>query len=515
MDRRIRRTGIVLVVLFGLLFMQLAYVQLFAANRIKNDPANATRQIIAEYGVERGPILTWDGHVMAQSLPSADESSDLRFQRDYPDGPLYAGLTGYYSRVYGRSDLEQSMNDYLSGDAPELAISTLTDLVLGRTRKGGAVVTTVSSSLQQVAQDALGDLPGAVVAVEPETGSVMALVANPSYDPSVLSSGTTSEITSAWNDLTTAQDQPMLSVAKDRLFLPGSTGKLVTAAAALENGWGPDKLWPNPHELDLPLTSSTVQNFGNLYCNGGSKQVTMAQAFKESCNVTFAEIALALGAKAMSDRAYAFAFCPTDPPTHVSCADPPIPFTASFQNGRFPVPSYFKDNEPLLAYSGIGLDNVLSNPLHMALISSAIANRGTMVEPRLVCEARDPQGRVIRRFPTNEFGQPLSVASSQALTNMMLGVTQGGTASSAFAGSAWPVAGKTGTATNGPDRNPNAWFTGFAPAGRDERPRIAVAVIVLDGGSLGSEATGGRVAAPIARQVIDAYLAAPQRPCVT
>ena len=163
MDRQIRRLGIGIVALFGLLFVQLSYVQVFAADDIKGDPANARRQIIAEYKVERGLILSADNAVLARSIPNEDERAELLFRRIYPDGPLYSGITGYYSRIYGRDGLEEAANPYLSGDAPELAVSTFTDLILGKERKGGSIYTSIRSDLQEAAAQALGSLPGAVV----------------------------------------------------------------------------------------------------------------------------------------------------------------------------------------------------------------------------------------------------------------------------------------------------------------------------------------------------------------
>jgi peptidoglycan glycosyltransferase len=507
-DRRIRRLGIGLVVLFALLFAQLSYVQVIAADDIKDEPANARRQIIAEYKVERGPILSADGAVLANSVANEDRRAELRFRRVYPVGPLYAGLTGYYSRIFGRAELEQAANPYLSGDAPELAVSTFADLILGKDRKGGAVITTIRSDVQEAAALALGSQPGAVVAVEPASGDVLALVANPTYDPNTISSGTDAQINEAWEAISTDPDKPLISRAKDELFLPGSTGKLVTASAALENGVDPVRdQWPNPRVLDLPQTTNTLENFGGSLCNGGSQTVSMAEAFQESCNVTFAEIGLDLGAREMSEQARAYGFCPTDPPAQTTCEAPTIPFVLPWANGRFPVPSYFDERQPQLAFSAIGLDNVLTNPLHLALIAAAIANDGVMMQPRLIAEVRDPSGKVVREFASEQYGQPISDESARQMRAMMLSVTTlGGTASSAFAGFPIPVAGKTGTATNGEDRPPNAWFTAFAPGGPGDEARIAVAVIVLDGGSLGSEATGGQVAAPIARDVIDAYL---------
>lgn len=504
MNRRIRRLGIGLVALFGLLFAQVSYVQVFAAGRIAGNAANARRQIIAEYKVDRGQIITADGTVIALSTPTSGHAA-LTYVRRYPDGPLFADITGYYSQVYGRTELEQSMNSYLSGDAPELAISTLADLVLGRPKKGGHVITTIDSRLQRVASDALGSLPGAVVTVDPRNGDILTLVSNPTFDPNELSSQDTNAVRAAWERLNADPNTPLVSRANDELFPPGSTFKMITASAALENGFGLDSVWPNPHRLDLPLTTATIENFGAETCPGGST-TTLLIAFTHSCNVIFGEVGLELGAQTLADQARAFGFCPTDPPSRAECIEPTIPFTIPFASGRFPEPTYFAQNDPLVAISAIGQDNVLANPLQMALVAAAIANGGEMMRPRLVTEIRDPQGRVIRQFPPEPYGRPISHATAAAMRTMMVSVVAGGTGTAAQI-PGYVVAGKTGTAQHGgPGTAPHAWFVCFAPAGQDEVPTIAVAVIVLDGGDLGSDATGGRIAAPIARQVIEAFL---------
>ncbi len=505
MNRRIRRLGIALVVLFGLLFLQVSYLQVFAAGRIANNPANATRQIIAEYQVDRGAIYAANGTVLALSERTTGHAAFL-YARRYPDGPLYAGITGYYSRIYGRAELEQAMNPYLSGSAPELAVSTFADLFLGRPKKGGAVYTTIHPDLQQVASDTLGSLPGAVVALDPRTGDIMALVSNPTYDPNLLSSQDAAEQRSAWASLNADPEKPLLSRANDELYPPGSTFKIVTASAAITDGYGLDSRWPNPHELDLPLTNGTIQNFGGEQCPGGST-TTLLTAFTNSCNVIFGEIGLALGAEKLSAQARAFGFCPTDPPTQTECIESTIPSLIPFETGRFPIPGYFEQNDPLVAISAIGQDNDLANPLQMALVAAAIANGGVVMEPRYVTQVRDPQGRVIREFPPRQYGRAVTPQTADAVRAMMVNVVASGTGTAAQIPGV-TVAGKTGTAQHGPpDTPPHAWFVCFAPAGPGETPTIAVAVIVLDGGSLGNEATGGQVAAPIAKQVIEAFLA--------
>jgi peptidoglycan glycosyltransferase len=501
MERRIRRVGIAFVVLFALLFGQLAYVQVFAADGIKNNPANFSRQLIAEYKVRRGSILTPDGLVLAESVPGTP-GSRYRFDRRYPQGDLYSSITGYYSRIYGRTGLEQSMNPYLSGEAPELAVSTFTDLFLGRPKRGASVIVTIDPRMQEAARDALGSNQGAVVALDPRNGNVLALYSTPGFDPNALSSGTDEEIRGAWETLNDDPRKPLLPLATQELFLPGSSFKLVTASAALENGHGLDSTWQNPHRLTLPLTNEQLQNFGDEFCNGGSPTVTLLEAFQESCNVTYAEVGLKLGAANMAEQAQAFGLCSTDPPSKTTCDEQTISFELPFQNGRFPEPSYFERNDPLLAFSAIGLDNDLVNPMQMALIASAIAHDGSLMNPRVVTQVRDAQGRVAREFQPRQWGQPISDATAEAMTQMMISVVNGGTGYLA-AIPGIQVAGKTGTATNGPGEAPNAWFTAFAPAAA---PRVVVSAIVLDGGDLGSEATGGQVAAPIVKQVIEAAL---------
>ncbi len=504
MDRAIRRLGITFVVLFSMLFAQVAYVQVFAADRIANQPGNFARQLRAEYQTQRGRILAADGSPMAESV-EAPEGAVYRFERRYPRGVLFGHVTGYYSRVYGRSGLEQSMNTYLAGTAPEFAASNLTDLILGRPKVGGSVFTTIVPRLQLAAAEALGAQRGAVVALDPATGDLLAFWSNPGYDPNRLVEGTNDDMEAAWEALNDDPEKPLLSKASQELYLPGSTFKLVTASAALQNGYGPEEEWPNPRVLDLPTTDDDLENFGGSLCNGGTKTVTMAEAFKESCNVTFGEIALELGADRFSTQAFEFGACPTLPPERTGCDDPPIAFELPFESGRFPEPPYFDQRTPALAYSGVGLDNVLMNPLHMALVTSAIANGGAMMRPRIVTEVRDAQGRAVREFGPDEFGRPVSTTTAETMRQMMVSVVESGTGTAAQIPGVM-VAGKTGTATNGEGRPPNAWFTAFAPAGPTQDPAIVVTVIVLDGGDLGNEATGGRVAAPVAKAVIEAYL---------
>lgn len=495
MERQIRRLGLAMLVLFLLVFAQVNYIQVFAADRLEDNPANANRQLIAEYEVDRGSILASDGRTVLAS--SRRSSGELRYQRHYAQGPRYAHLTGFYSFVFGRTELEQAFNDYLAGDAAELLPQTLTDLVLGRDKQGATIVTTIVPEIQVAAEAAAeaeeGDV--AIAAIDPATGDVLAMVAEPTFDPNLLASQDPEVVRATWDELNADPDTPLVSRASDELFPPGSTFKIVTSAAALANGFGPDSVWDNPPELDLPLTTETLENFGGSHCNGGSASITLAQALQQSCNVTFGEIGLELGADRLAEQARLFGFS----------AEPnvdDIPFDIPWVSGVFPPPETFVDREPAVAISAIGQQDVRTNVLHMALVAGSIGNGGTMMEPRLVTEVRDPSGQVIAEFEPVDYSQPMTEANAALLTQMMVAVVESGTGTLAQIPGV-EVAGKTGTAQHGDGADPHAWFVSFAPA---QAPQIAVAVIVLDGGSLSSEATGGQLAAPIAQAVIEAAL---------
>ncbi len=488
MDRRVRVLGVAFLALFVLLFGQVNYLQVFAADRLSHNSANQ-RLILDAFDVQRGQILAADERtIMAKSVAT---SGKYKYLRVYPHGELYGDVTGYFSLLYGTSQLERTYNDYLDGRATALVPQNLVDEILGRPKRGANIVTTIQPTLQQAASQALGSLPGAVVALDPRTGAVLAMVSNPSFDPNPLASHDTGVQQNAYNRLLHATGKPLVPRATQEVFPPGSTFKMVTSSAALQNGITPSTTFPNPPELDLPQTTNTLQNFGGEHCLGGAPQITLAQALTVSCNVVFGELGLRLGADKLVSQAQAFGF------------DQDIPFDVPFAEGQIPQASSFADDLPGVAYSAIGQQSVAANPLQMALVGAAIANGGSEMTPRLVSQIRDASGRVVKSFGPREWGQPISAGSASQLTAMMVDVVREGTGTAAQIPGV-EVAGKTGTAQHGGSAAPHAWFVGFAPA---QAPQIVVAVVVLDGGSLGSEATGGRVAAPIAKAVMQAALA--------
>lgn len=496
MDRAIRRLALVMGVLFVVLFAQLNHLQVFAARDLVAHPGNEQRRIIQDYAVDRGEIFARDRSTkLAESRPTRGR---LKFLRVYPEPELYGHITGFHSLVFGATRLEDSYGDYLSAQAPELLGSNLNDDILNRPRRGADVITTIDPELQRIAFDqlrlAVGEASeqgaGGLAAMDPRTGEVLALVSLPPYDANRLSSHDPEAIREEMerlrpNDL----DSPLISNATDQIFAPGSTFKIIDVAAALEAGLTARTLFDNPQELELPQTTETLENFGGRHCAGGAEQITLEQAFIESCNVTFGELGLRLGEERLSAQSRAFGFATG------------VPFDIRFAEGRFPDPEFFVDRRPAVAFSAIGQQDVAANPLQMAMVASAVANGGDLLVPRLVREIRDPTGTTIREIGPESIGPAMSPENAAELTRMMTLVVEQGTGSAAqIPGVA--VAGKTGTAQTSTG-DPHAWFVGFAPA---DNPTIAVAVVVLNGGDLGSEATGGQIAAPVARAVMQAAL---------
>jgi peptidoglycan glycosyltransferase len=497
MDRQIRRLAVGFLLLFGALAVNVNYIQVIAADDLYNNDANLRRQLIDEYNVRRGSILAADGQTeLAFSVTTGGE---LKYLRRYPGHELYGHITGFYSIVSGRTELEESYNDYLAGRADELFPQRFIDELLGRDLKGASIVTTIEPDLQQVAQDALASqvtTGGAVAAIDPQTGHVLALTSIPSYDPGPLASHRPDEARRAYQRLRPATlDTPLLSNADDRLYPPGSSFKIVTAAAGLENGLGPSSPLPNPPALPLADTpGNPLDNFGEAQCEGGA-QISLADSLTQSCNVAFGALGIQVGGAALVEQAERFGF------------GQDIPFDVSFAEGQIlseniPDAETLSSAESYEAKTAIGQQDVRTNPLHMALVAGSIGNGGEMMVPKLVTEIRDPEGRVFRTLGPEVYSQVMSGANADTLAQMMQTVVSSGTGTAAQLPGV-SVAGKTGTAQTVPGQPPHVWFVGFAPA---QNPEIAVAVMILDGGHLGTGATGGEIAAPIARTVMEAWL---------
>ena len=499
MTRQVRRVAAAMFVLFAALFLNLNYLQVIQAESLAEDTRNA-RGLIREYATRRGPIIAQNPagaeQVSEVQIAHVDETDgQLRFLRRYDHGPLYAHATGFHSVVYGRTELERSFNEYLVGSAPETFARNLGDLLTGRERQGDTVITTLRQPVQEAARTALGDRRGAVVALDPRNGDLLALFSSPTYDPNELASHDLEAVRAAYERLESDPNKPLLNRAVRETFPPGSTFKVITAAAALERGLSPEEVFADPRTYDVPQTTADIGNFGGGLCNGGNP-LTLVRALEVSCNTTFAELGVRLGAEALVSQAEAFGF------------NEEIDF-------GLPRPEVSVIPEeldiPATAQSAIGQRDVRATPLQMALVAGAIAFDGVLMRPRIVTQVEDIAGRIIRQFPPEPLrlagrgnAQAVSPQTAQTLTDMMVGVVQRGSGTRAQIPGV-QVAGKTGTAQTGEGRAPTVWFIGFAPA---EDPQIAVAVVIADGGDIGDEATGGRLAAPVARQVMEAALAA-------
>lgn len=489
MNRQIRRVALGMVVLFGALFVNLNVLHIVQADGLREDTRNA-RKLIREYAVERGSIVVGDRATAEAVATSVETDGRLRYAREYVHGPRYGHVTGFNSFVYGRTEVEQAFNDFLVGSAPEVFARNLADLLAGRERGGDIVQLTVDPAAQQAAEAAMEGRTGAVVALNPSTGEVLALYSSPSYDPNPLAALDGSIVRSAWEELDADPDKPLLNRAIRETFPPGSVFKLVTAAAALESGVRPTTLYPDPVELDLPLTTATIGNFGGADCAPGSDDISLEEALKVSCNTTFAQIGLDLGGERLVQQAERFG---------VNQAPPfELPNVAA---SRFPRQGL---DEPATAQSAIGQRDVSVTPLQMAMVVSAIANDGQLMTPRLVTHVEDRTGRILRQYRSEPWrvagsAQAVSPETARQLRNMMVGVVEDGTGGRARIEGV-EVAGKTGTAQTGEGRAPTVWFTGFAPA---NDPQVAVAVVVV---GAEDDVTGGRIAAPIARDVMAAVV---------
>ncbi|GAB3600792.1 penicillin-binding transpeptidase domain-containing protein [Kineococcus gypseus] len=487
MNRPLRRLSAVIAFLFFTLFASTTWIQFLRAGELNAMPGNS-RQLYAELGRERGPILVGAGQTVASSVEVQDPDDPYRYLRQYAAGELYAPVTGHYSIRYGTSGVERALNDVLSGTADELFYRRLSDLITGRDPRGGSVTLTLRPEVQQAAWDALDGRKGAVVALDPSTGDVLAMVSSPSYDPSVLATHDGAAAEQAWQALLGDEDDPMVNRATGALYPPGSTFKLVTAAAALESGdYDADTLVAGPRELDLPQTSNTLGNDEGTAC-GPDDRVSLRDALRISCNTAFGDLGLRLGAEALDEQARAFGF---EQPLST-----PLPVTQS----RFPEDAA----GPLLAYAGIGQGDVTATPLQVAMLSAGIANDGVVMRPNLVADVRDAAFDVVEDPAPQELGRAVSEETAATLREMMRAVVESGTGTRARIEGV-TVGGKTGTAQRGGGRAPYAWFTSWADDGQGRNQRVAVAVVIEDGGSVDS-AYGGRLSAPVAQRVMQAAL---------
>jgi peptidoglycan glycosyltransferase len=481
-NKELRRVSVLILAMFLALCTSATIIQVVQQEQLQADSRN-TRTLYASFSVERGQILAGDT-VIAQSTPSNDQ---YRFQRVYPEGELYAPVTGYFTLHGENTGLEGALNNYLSGRANEQFLDRLNQILTGQTPRGATVLTTIDPVVQQAAWDALGDLTGSIVAIEPSTGRILAMVSKPSFDPNLLAGHDQSVVVQNYEQLRADPGDPLInrSIAGD-LNPPGSTFKLVMTSAALSNGYTPDSQLPNPPSFVLPGTSTTITNSGGSACGGG-ETTSLATALRLSCNIPFANLGSELGYDAIHDQAVAFGF--EDPELTV-----PMPVTPSV----FPKP----ESEAQLMLQSFGQGNDRATPLQIAMVSAAIANGGEVMTPNLVESVTAPDLSVLQAFEPTVYGRAISADVAATMTQLMVANVASGVANGARIDGV-DVGGKSGTAQNGKNDPYTLWYTGFAPA---SDPQVAVAVLLEDGAGKGQSGSGNGTAGPLAKKVIEAVL---------
>jgi len=481
-NKELKRVSIVVLAMFLSLFVSTTVIQVLSADQLRADSRNS-RTLYASYSAERGPILV-GGQPIAYSQPVDDA---YKFQRVYANGPLYAPVTGYLTLDQGNTGLESALNEYLSGSSNDQFLDQVNAILTGQEPKGAAVELTIDPAIQQAAWDALGDYEGAVIAIDPKTGAILAMVSKPTFDPNQLAVHNSQQVIDTYNALLNDPLDPLINrtLAGD-LDPPGSTFKLVVASAALESGnYTADSEFPNPSTLQLPQSSNFINNASRGPCGPG-ENVTLANALRLSCNIPFAELGGELGYREILDQAMAFGFNES-----VS-----VPLRSTPSN----YPRVLDAPSTLL--SAFGQDEVRASPLQMAMVSMAIANGGTIMAPNLVESIVSPDLTPIETFTPTVFNQAISQQTAATMTDLMVSAVSTGVASNARIDGV-DVAGKTGTAQNAADDPYSLWFTGFAPA---EDPQVVVAVVVQNGGGLGQNGGSNEIPAPIGRKVLEAVL---------
>lgn len=480
MNGPIRRVAVGIFLCISMLLAGVTWYQVVRADELRADPRNP-RPALSERGKERGLIVATDGTVLARSV---EDPTTRSFLREYPEGEAFAHLVGYTSFLVGSTGLEDVYGSVLRSRR-DLTISDLVAALLGRDLRPQSIEVTVDVELQRAASELLGENRGAVVALDPATGAVLASVSNPTFDPETLLGD---DAAAQWEALLAAEGEPTRDRATLELYAPGSTFKTVVAAAALDTGTaGPGTTFDDPLEFQLPGSDATITNANDDVCNDG-QTATMLQAFVRSCNTIFADLAIQLGAEDIGISAEAMGF------------NQDIEY-------EWRVPEAVWDtgalaNDPAaLGQSGIGERDVRATPLHMAMVAAAVANEGMAVRPFAVSEIFDADGNSAEQTEIRELGRAMSTETATTLTQMMERVVTEGTGRRAAVPGV-RVAGKTGTAT-GSGGFSNPWFIGFAPV---DDPSIAIAVFIEGTAVSGESASGGSLAAPIASQLIEVWL---------
>lgn len=487
MNASLRRISVTAMALIVLLLFNATLTQVFAAEGLRADPRNQ-RVLLDEYSRQRGQ-LTASGQLLAYSVAT---DSHFRFLRVYPNAAAYAPVTGFYSLRYSSTGLERTEDPLLNGSDQRLFGRRLADFFTGRDPRGGNVDTTINPRVQQAGWDAMqqgcnGPCKGAVVALEPSTGKIFAMVSSPSYDPNMLASHDPAEQSQTWQQIRDDPKSPMTNRAIAETYPPGSTFKVITTAAALEAGATENDQLTAAPTIPLPDSTAILENYGGAPCIS-AETVSLREAFARSCNTAFVQLGMLTGADALRSTAQSFG---------LDAIPDPLPLQVA-QSTLGPIP-----DAAALGMSSIGQKDVALTPLENALVAATIANAGVTMQPYLVDSLQGPDLANISTTAPHEQRRAMSPQVAAKLTELMVGAEKVTQQKGAIPGV--QIASKTGTAEHGTDpRNtpPHAWYIAFAPA---QTPKVAVAVLVEDGADRLS-ATGGALAAPIGRAVIEAAL---------
>ncbi|MDT0545467.1 MULTISPECIES: penicillin-binding protein 2 [Streptomyces] len=485
MNKPLRRIAIFCGLLVFALLLRDNWIQYVQADELKNHKKNL-RVDIARYSQPRGNIIV-DGRAITGSAET--NGINYKYKRTYKNGEMWAPVTGYASQVYGTNQIENLEDGILTGNDDRLFFNRTIDMLTGKDKTGGDVITTLNAKAQEAAFKGLGNKKGAVAAIDPRTGKILALASTPSYDPSTIA-GASKKDETAWQALQKKNnpDEPMLNRALRQTYPPGSTFKVVTAAAALENGKyeNIDEPTDSPVPFKLPLSTQNLKNEGSIQC----KNVSLREALRISCNTVFGKLGDDLGKEKMLEQAKKFGFNDE--------VFTPVRADASVYPEEMDRPSN--------ALSSIGQFDTRATPLQMAMVAAAIANDGDLKKPYMVDKLRDTNLNTIEQTEPATMSNPVSEDTARKLQDMMETVVKSGTGTAAQIPGV-TVGGKTGTAQHGVanSKNPYAWFISYAK-GKDGSSPVAVAVVIEGSDTLRDDIAGGKLAAPIAKDVMKAVL---------
>ncbi|MEU9847760.1 penicillin-binding transpeptidase domain-containing protein [Streptomyces sp. NPDC047985] len=482
MNKAIRRTSVFCLLMVLALLVRATWLQAYQAQALADNEHNR-RKTIAQYAQPLGDIIV-AGKPVTGSKRTVD--SDLAYKRTYTEGALYSAVTGYSSQAFGTTQLEGIYSHVLDGTDDRL--KNPMDALTNKQASPGDVLTTIDPDVQKAAYEALGDDKGAAVAIDPATGQILGMVSTPSYDPSTISGTTDGD---AWQALLNDKDKPLVNRALRQPLAPGSTFKLVVAAAALEDGLyaSVDVRTDSPNPYRLPGTTRDLENENP---SAPCENATLRTALQYSCNNVFGKIAVDLGQDKVKAMAEKFGF-------NDEKLDVPVrAYESVYPSGM---------DEAQTALSGIGQFEVTATPLQIAMVSATLANGGELAAPHMVAKVTDAEGDTLQDFADGDTKRVVSKSTAEQLRSAMVTVVEEGTGTNARIAGA-EVGGKTGTAQNGVgnSKSPYAWFTSYAKD-RSSDKEVAVAVIVEDSGAARSEVSGNGLAAPIAQKMMKAALA--------